>query len=352
MKVFHIMPYDKFAKDYIEKLEELFSIEEHVILLLGKPYENAFSINKKDSVFCSNEMSRWEIYSFVMKWVIRADRVILHGLFLTDNMQIFIRILQPFNRRKLVWMIWGDDLYGYHKRYEIGKQTVRRRIINHIRKNLIYHFDTITYIEGDYDTVKHWYGTKARYMYASYPYHFLECNKKEVEKPYLLIMVGHNGSEECRHIEAFKIISKLQCDYRIVCPISYGGKSEYINSVKEAGRAIFGNRVTFLEGYMPYNEYIDFLTDVDIAVFNNNRQQGLGNIAGLLWLGKTVYINQDNNLLDFYRHRGVKLYQFDGNFWSDLKMLNEKEQEGNKMIIGKCFSDEAFYQNWKRVFEG
>ena len=43
---------------------------------------------------------------------------------------------------------------------------------------------------------------------------------------------------------------------------------------------------------MPYSSYISFLGSIDIGIFNNNRQQGMGNITNLLYLGKKVYLSK------------------------------------------------------------
>lgn len=38
--------------------------------------------------------------------------------------------------------------------------------------------------------------------------------------------------------------------------------------------------------FMDFNEYINFLSTIDIAIFNHKRQQGMGNIITLLGMGK------------------------------------------------------------------
>lgn len=45
-------------------------------------------------------------------------------------------------------------------------------------------------------------------------------------------------------------------------------------------------------------EYCSFLSEMDVAVFNNNRQQGMANIALLANLGTKVFIRNDTSMWD------------------------------------------------------
>ena len=47
---------------------------------------------------------------------------------------------------------------------------------------------------------------------------------------------------------------------------------------------------------MPFNQYLEFLGKIDIAIFNHRRQQGFGNAITLLGLGKKVYLNSVSTL--------------------------------------------------------
>ena len=41
---------------------------------------------------------------------------------------------------------------------------------------------------------------------------------------------------------------------------------------------------------LPLSDYLKILGKIDIAIFNHERQQAVGNITSLLGLGKKVYI--------------------------------------------------------------
>ncbi len=68
-------------------------------------------------------------------------------------------------------------------------------------------------------------------------------------------------------------------------------KQEIIN----IGDKLFSNQFYPIIELMEYNDYLSFLNSVDIAIFNHNRQQAVGNIILLLSMGKTIYLSEENN---------------------------------------------------------
>lgn len=60
--------------------------------------------------------------------------------------------------------------------------------------------------------------------------------------------------------------------------------------------------------YIDKDAYYEFLDDCDIGIFNNNRQQAMGNINAMLGMGKKVYIRSSTCMWDFFRGKGAVLF--------------------------------------------
>lgn len=107
------------------------------------------------------------------------------------------------------------------------------------------------------------------------------------------ILVGNSATCENNHLEAFQILKgTLRPEQRIICPLSYGN-AEYGRIVIERGRAFFGEQFVPLTGFMPIEEYVDILRSCSTAVMNHVRQQALGNIIIMLYLGAKLFLRSE-----------------------------------------------------------
>jgi hypothetical protein len=48
------------------------------------------------------------------------------------------------------------------------------------------------------------------------------------------------------------------------------------------GHEWFGDKLVPMTGFMPFEQYLEFLKSFDIAIFNHQRQQAMGNTITLL----------------------------------------------------------------------
>lgn len=157
----------------------------------------------------------------------------------------------------------------------------------------------ITQIKGDYELAQEWYGAKGKYYYSFmypsnlYKEYYLKKVEKDPGKTY--IQVGNSACETNEHVEVFEKLLKYKGEnIEIICPLSYSGKEEYIKQVVETGYKTFGKeKFTPIVDFMIFDQYLELLAKVDIAIFNHKRQRGLGNITTLLGLGKKVYIREE-----------------------------------------------------------
>jgi len=116
---------------------------------------------------------------------------------------------------------------------------------------------------------------------------------------------------------------------------------------------LYGDKFRPLERNLPLEEYQKFLDSVDVAIFNHDRQQALGNILALLHLGKKVFIKNDITTWDFLNKKGLTLYNtydIDKLSFEEFVFMDESLKEKNKKIIEKEFSEEKCVELWKNIF--
>ena len=74
--------------------------------------------------------------------------------------------------------------------------------------------------------------------------------------------------------------------------VSYG-YPEYIKEIKSYGKMLYGEKITFLDEMLPYNQYVELMNDMDVAFFDAKISYALGNISILTKLKKKIFLNKD-----------------------------------------------------------
>ena len=92
------------------------------------------------------------------------------------------------------------------------------------------------------------------------------------------------------------------------------------------------------------NSYLDFLGDIDIAIFAHKRQQAMGNIITLLGLGKKIYIRNNISSWQFFKDIDVQLFNYPN---IKLDPLNNKIKEENIKTVKSFFSEENYIKQLK-----
>jgi len=342
--VLHLMSAGKFTGPFSDLLEKNFDdFPRHVFLILGD--DPQFPTKKRSNiVFISNSGPLGQYFS-ITKYAKKAEKVILHGLF-GKHLPLLL-LPMPWVLHKCYWVIWGGDLY-FHK---LRKKTFRSDVLEALRTVVIKRIGhLVTYIEGDADLARKWYGNSGKYheclMYPSNTYREYRIPPK-VGKT-INILIGNSADPTNRHFEIFEMLERYRDDdIQIFAPLSYGDKA-YALRVAEEGKRLFGDKFTpFLE-FMPFDEYLSFLGQIDIAMFNHRRQQAMGNIITLLGLGKKVFIRSDITPWKMFEEKGVKVYDINN---IDLMPLGDDLKKLNHGIVSEHFSESILCNQLENIFK-
>lgn len=346
-KTLHIGIWLNFLPPFIEFVKDNFDFKQHEFLLTRVPIENQPRNEPIDSnVFLAkkNRASRWRHWLRVIIKMHQANKVILHGLF--ESKLILILFFMPWLLKKCYWVIWGGDLYCYQLGTRNWKWMLREFFRRPVIKNMAY---LVTYIKGDYELAQQWYDAKGQYqecfMYTSNLYKEYDVTEKKGRS--IDILVGNSADPSNNHLEVFdKLDDFKDQDIKIYTPLSYGDK-DYALKIATEGRRRFGNKFYVMEDFMPFDKYLEFLSEIDIAIFNHKRQQAMGNTITLLGLGKKVYLRSDVTQWDLFNSNGIAVYDIKEFVLNDNK---NNQLEENKRRVKAYFSEQTLVNQLREVF--
>lgn len=352
--VLHLFPAEKFTVAYVKKIHELFDEKNHIFIIFGEQRSEYHleEIKKMDHVLFTQTITN--LGSEFDYYVETCSIMICHSLFFKLIDLYKINRLVKIYKKKIAWVIWGKDLYeDYEKSKRLKAHFMIKPIIKEsIRKSFISKV-SIFITAGDYDALKKRYqiSPNVKVLNAQYTYDFIDLiEKKQNEK--VNIMVGHSATETCRHLETFEMLKDYVGKVRIFCPMSYPADKEYVEIISNRGEEIFGHDFIAITNFMKYEDYIYFLNTIDIGIFNNSRQQGMGNVTNLLYLGKKVYLSRDNTIRKSYKKDEYTIFDCDEIGRDDFLLpLADDQILNNRNNVVYKFSDENLYKEWRLVFE-
>lgn len=252
--------------------------------------------------------------------------------------------------------MWGADLYGYRKRkYDSLFKKIYYKIEDHVKGNV----GQISYLaEGDYNLAKEYFNVKGKATRAIYINPVSLKNLNSIKKNYkknevTSIQIGNSADPENNHIEILDELIKFKDEnIQIYAPLSYGNK-EYALKVKKYGEKLFGEKFIAMLDFFNAQKYAEYLSGIDILLFNHKRQQGLGNIFSLAYLEKKIYLRSDISSWSYLKD-DLKLQVFDINnlkteSFESFKLNNSK---GNKLKIkNTVYSEEYIKKIWLENFK-
>ncbi len=346
-RILHVCHIDKFIPDFIEFINENFNTQQHKFLIFGDP-ANYPSIKNYVNVKVVG-LSKFTQLKGVIEIILemhKADKIVLHGLFNIRIVQTLFFL--PWVLKKCYWAIWGGDLYAYQKQknntWSLKKKEFYRRFV--IKR--MGHF--ITHIKGDYDLARKWYGAKGEwhecFMYPSNLYKDYQLKTKKNDT--INIQVGNSADPSNNHTEILeRLLPYKEQNIRIFTPLSYGDAG-YAEELIKFGNAHFGGKFIPLLDFMPINEYLDFLSQIDIAIFNHKRQQAMGNTLTLLGLGKKVYLRSDVTQWSTLLEKKIKVFDVEH---ISLSSVPESMKIKNKTLIKNIYSQQKLVEDWNIIFE-
>jgi len=394
-KIIHIFDDDKFIDPAIKLFESVYpGMGEYWII---KNDNEVFNYVRSGLVKRFNAFNQENFKSFVREINQLEDSnpiVFFHALEYTKQKIV----LELSNRVTKVWFIWGYDLYGnwpllkknifeeYTKSFihQTEKQRVNHNLIFNnfnfwLFKNLVFFkhilpLKIINVLRANYDTIFYKAAKKIDVVvpvvlgelnilkqmgieatYAPFTYGSIEdlLGDKIDENVFESnnILVGNSADPSNNHIEVFLKLSKMDLENRkVYVPLSYGGNDVYKDYIIRKGQELLGNNFVPLTDFIHLEKYNEILLSCSVLIFNHVRQQGVGNIIIMGYLGARIFINSKSPVYKTYKDLGIKIFNFKSLKSADLISLNKEEHELNKKLLFDLYSEEAVKNKIKELF--
>lgn len=340
--ILHIAGIDKFIPPFIEFIGQNFDLAQHRFWLNGDRNRYPYQDNPSTYQVKPGVLGKFGGYLRLIVDLNKAEKVILHGLF--DPKIVLLLSCMPWLLKKCYWIIWGGDLYSY----QLAERNWKWQIREFFRRPVIKRIgNLVTYIEGDVELARQWYGARGHYrecvMYLSNVYHELPV-PQEVHDT-IHIQIGNSADPSNNHLEILeRLLPFRDQDIAIFAPLSYGNQ-EYAKTVIESGTRMFGEKFHPMTDFMPFDRYLAFLGKIDMAIFNHKRQQAMGNTITLLGLGKKVYLRSDTTQWGLFKKKGIQVFDIEC-----LEICRHKHSRSNRNLVSGYFSIDNFRKQLNDIF--
>jgi hypothetical protein len=382
--IIHFMEDEKIINQVIDNFEETNPGKN--VFLVHKPQDvgrNEFKYIKKPEVkpFISGK----DTINEILIQYPQASALVCHSLTFGFAEQL-LKIQK--SALKIFWLMWGFDIYALPKIkptlyapltkqciYKIERGTRINWIIkrNNYLRSLFFSITKrkdelasvekahklidfcVSYIEEDFNVFKNAYPhNKAQFFYSTLlnleQYVGAVFLNKEVSGNNILI--GNSNSKECNHLDVFQFLSDKLDDptTRVYVPLSYGNDEKYKQFLLKSGQSLLGASFHPLLDFMALEEYVNILSSCGVGIFYHYRQQAMGNIIALLWLGARIYLSSRNPAYHYFKRIGVRVYDLDIDFKVyKTSYLSSSDKVHNRGILENIFSRETVLANYKSL---
>ncbi|MEG1088236.1 MAG: TDP-N-acetylfucosamine:lipid II N-acetylfucosaminyltransferase [Bacteroidales bacterium] len=302
-----------------------------------------------DTVDCKYVYNFFKLFKLFL-FSKRNDRFILHS-YMHPYLYLF-SLLTFWNLKKMIWIIWGGDLYFYRE-----PKFLKYQLYEFFRKCTIKKFKYILGLKGDYLLAQEYYKVKGSWLDGVvYPLHLDEGFKIENEENHTLrVLLGNSADPSNNHIEALEMLSRFNhLDMKVFVPLSYGGTPEYIKMVDKAGINLLSDKYIAVKKYMRGKEYNEFLSTIDIMICNHNRQQALGNIFALFNMGKKIFIRDGITTVDLLNEYKLKFFitqDIERMGIDELAHYDLEDKVKNQTIVRLLYSNSRVISLWNKIFQ-
>lgn len=321
-RILHIVTDDKFGKFVYQEfsqtedvINEYLCVSENIqLVFINFPYEHHWNGDN-------------DYLGKLMDIINKYHTVVVH--FLNKNALKIISKLDP--EIKVVWIGWGGDYYWlidtlpkfslYGRKtakyldvkdsYFIKKLKKITRICKVRALQRIDYFSPV--LQSEYDMIKINY-PNFRPKYIAWNYGNLQDNYIAGYEDFKItdknLLIGNSATPTNNHLDIFEkleIGNTINFFDKIFIPLSYGNK-EYKKNIIDQAEICLGTRVNIIAEFLPYEQYMKILQKCDNVIMGHIRQQAMGNIIALLYLGAKIYFPEESVVYKDLLSKGYSVF--------------------------------------------
>lgn len=354
IKHLHIMTNSnyKVVENYIRFINEEFNREDHTFLIRDSKDNTNHALQDVENIIWLPKAETKDIKK-LFSYLKLSQHIYWHYMQWTAKTQFLIS-MHPSIIKKSIWIAWGADLYNW----KMDSKNIKAKIRNSIMYFLRSHFlNFVSIFPPDIEVFKKSFKSKAITYYAPYVdgiYNPIYKKKFSDEKSdsCINIQIGHSATKMLNHNEVLECLYKFKNDnIKIYIPLGYGDIT-YKSQVVEKANKLFGSKAICITEMMDKDDYMEFLSRMDIAIFNTPRQIGLGNILPLLYMGKKIFMPSSSVMYEFYKEYDVEICDYAEIKQMDFENFSSKvDGDSGKKYVEEYITDkEKLIEMWKKVF--
>lgn len=301
----------------------------------------------------------------------KYDLIVFHSL----HDSIYPEVLKIEKSKPIIWIGWGFDYYCFthdreklflEKSGQLYKKAVSRSpklIVYNVLMPLLERFGLVASREkaagratlfapvilSEFAKVRDALDWSVRPAAAEWNYGTMEDDLiKGFEGQSICgdsILIGNSASLNGNQLECFELVTRAGAqDRNLVVPLSYGAEGSAVTEIIRSARQHFGDRAELLTEFMPINDYVEKIRACGFVIMNHIRQQGLGNIVIMLYLGARVFVRQENPVCEFLSRIGVTystVQELEQNPSLLSAPLGEDDRRMNRAVVLQYWSRES-----------
>lgn len=309
------------------------------------------------------------------------DLVLMHGL----NMFQSGLILKAQESTKIIWFFWGGEIYNHDfeplgtiygdktkKVFDIKSSGVIKNFLKTILRPLKYrifykrhYYHTLsavkktkfvsTQFKEDFDNLllnKLIKKNAINVKFSYYPIEFIFKDNRDLRVNGNNILIGNSASPTNNHLETFDLLKKINLDDRkIVVPLSYGDMA-YAEEIKKIGKSMFDGNFNPLINFLKLTEYNKIVQQCGITILNSYRQQAIGNVMAMIWMGSKVYLDEKNTVYSYLKRIGVIVFSINRHLNNEndevFTLLKSSEIKNNRDILESEIGIKALQSSLKK----
>ncbi len=368
--IFHFLLSEKIVADVISNFEDTESNNYFIFFDDISNRKAALPRTKNDILVLNYKNSG--INDLIEK--LQPDLLLLHSISFK-----FAKVALEIQSNLVIgWFPWGYDIYSLPKiRLTLyGKKTlnylnaqspffyIKNKLIEYCfdylpdsilkKLNLEYFRETlllhkkisyfISYIEEDFHLFSKYYPNTMKFIYS--PFLTLDQYLGNIKQPELItntgnVLIGNSASLESNYFDVIEELNVNKSKFsKASFVLNYG--ETFKNFKKDVQIEInkeLSVKAECITKFMDLKTYVEFLKSCNTAVFLHYRQQAMGNIITLIYLGARVYLSKHNPILHFFNSKGIKINIFESEFEEfGTSDLSYEEKESNRANVIKIFS--------------
>lgn len=377
--IIHIASDEKFINSAYRQFKNIEGTSSRFYIIVKDIEKKLKHVDLQDNIYViSNNIASLKTLT---KSISHAKLVCFHGLDYHSSV-VLNRLLK---KQKVLWFLFGKELYHnpylYDLKDNIGKKTFNQFLRNNLRKNIELRlknaFRSIKYLfkertatpfqeitramkradycgvlyEEEFQLVKKKIKTDIKFIkFTYYPIEQMVENI-HVNVTGNNILLGNSASYTNNHLEAFDNLQQLKLGLRsIITPLSYGNKI-YSERISNYGNKILGANFVPLIDFMPLHQYNNYIQQCGIVVMNQYRQQAVGNVLVMLWMGAKIYLNKKNTLYAYLKRIGVHIYEITEDLTVEnkdaLELLTIEQQKHNRDCLSQEIAQDSLSEDLK-----